>query len=317
MSFYLMHRGWFDNEVFGNPEREPLCKRAAWVWMIDHAEYAAKQVRIGRTLVTLRRGQLAYSLRFLGKAWGWHYLRVRRFLADLAARNMIETACETARETGQSVLTICNYERYQAPTHEARNSSRDRLRRKSVTNYKEKEGNQEYKERDSKNLREDLGRCAPAREGAHEAEAPEEPTQPPVVEAPPEPVESPRPPPQSPAPDDVELDPEPPLTPEERADRVRQLDEVIAALNRRGLPDGAVIDPDAYQRSVEERKWSNWLNGLHGFASQRFDSEVRMRAWEAIDCARTAGSRERTPRQVRDILNQISSLRGAEQRVAA
>jgi len=183
--------------------------------------------------------------------------------------------------------------------------------------YARAKGNQEPKERILESKTQDLGRSAPAREGAHEAEAPEEPTQPPVVEAPPEPVESPRPPPQSPAPDDVELDPEPPLTPEERADRVRQLDEVIAALNRRGLPDGAVIDPDAYQRSVEERKWSNWLNGLHGFASQRFDSEVRMRAWEAIDCARTAGSRERTPRQVRDILNQISSLRGAEQRVAA
>ena len=168
-------------------------------------------------------------------------------------------------------------------------------------------GNQEPKERDSKNLREDLGRCAPAREGAHEAEAPEEDTRASVVEAPP-PIETAAPPP----PED-----EPPLTAEERAERVRQLDEVIAALNRRGVPDGFVHDPDAYQRSVEERKWANWLNGLHGFASERFEADVRMRAWEAIDCARTAGSRDQTPRQVRDVLNQISTLRGAEQRVAA
>jgi len=172
--------------------------------------------------------------------------------------------------------------------------------------YARAKGNQEPKERILESKTQELGRSAPAREGAHEAEAPEEPTQPPVVEATADPAPSPAAPPD-----------EPPLTPEERAERVRQLDEVLAALNRRGLPDGFVHDPDAYQRSVEERKWGNWLNGLHGFASERFDSEVRMRAWEAIDCARTAGSRERTPRQVRDILNQISSLRGAEQRVAA
>jgi hypothetical protein len=137
MSFYLMHRGWLDHDVFGDPEREPLCKRAAWAWLIDHAEYAVKQVRIGRTLVTLQRGQLSYSLRFLGKSWGWHYLRVRRFLTDLAERNMIETVCETGRETAQTILTICNYERYQAPTHEARNSPRNRPRRKRETNNKE------------------------------------------------------------------------------------------------------------------------------------------------------------------------------------
>jgi len=314
MSFYLMHRGWLDHDVFGDPEREPLCKRAAWAWLIDRAEYAAKQVRIGREIVTLRRGQLSYSLRYLARAWGWNQERVRRFLCDLAARDMVVTANATASVTAQTVVTICNYERYQAPSHKPRDSLRDAARRQNVTNYKEKEGNQD-KEGFSKNLREDLGRSAPAREGAHEAEAPEDDTRASVVEAPP-PIEAAA----SPPPDDVgssALDPEPPLTAEERAERVRQLDEVIAALNRRGAPDGFVHDPDAYQRSVEERKWANWLNGLHGFASERFDADVRMRAWEAIDCARTAGSRERTPRPVRDVLNQISTLRGAEHRVAA
>ena len=181
--------------------------------------------------------------------------------------------------------------------------------------YARAKGNQEPKERILESKTQDLGRSAPAREGAHEAEAPEDDTRASVVEAPP-PIEAAA----SPPPDDVgssALDPEPPLTAEERAERVRQLDEVIAALNRRGARDGFVHDPDAYQRSVEERKWANWLNGLHGFASERFDADVRMRAWEAIDCARTAGSRERTPRPVRGVLNQISTLRGAEQRVAA
>jgi len=137
MSFYLMHRGWLDHDVFGDPEREPLCRRAAWAWLIDHAEYAVKQVRIGRTLITLQRGQLSHSLRYLAKAWGWNQERVRRFLADLAARDMVVTANATACVTAQKVVTICNYERYQAPNYAARDRPRDRPRGKSETNIKE------------------------------------------------------------------------------------------------------------------------------------------------------------------------------------
>lgn len=123
MSYYLLHRGWLDHELFGVDE--PYCKRAAWAWLIEHAAYTARQVRIAGKLVTLQRGQLTYSLRYLARAWGWNQEKVRRFLADLAARDMVVTANATASVTAQTVVTICNYERYQAPDHMPRDSVRD------------------------------------------------------------------------------------------------------------------------------------------------------------------------------------------------
>lgn len=135
MSYYLLHRGWLDHELFG--EDEPFCRRAAWAWLIEHAAYTARQVRIAGKLVTLQRGQLTFSLRYLARAWGWGHERVRRFLRDLAERDMIETANVTGGETPQTVITICNYERYQAPDHAPRDSVRDSRQAKSETNIKE------------------------------------------------------------------------------------------------------------------------------------------------------------------------------------
>ena len=106
--FYLMHRGWMDNPALGGA-REPFCRRAAWAWLIENAVYQEARVGIGRKTVTLRRGQLSYSLRFLAGAWGWDDPKVRRFIARLVEEKMID--CVT--DAGQCVITVCNYEEYQ------------------------------------------------------------------------------------------------------------------------------------------------------------------------------------------------------------
>jgi hypothetical protein len=48
-------------------------------------------------------------LRFISSAWGWSKSRVDRFLKRLENRDMIETQTET----GQLVISICNYDKYQ------------------------------------------------------------------------------------------------------------------------------------------------------------------------------------------------------------
>ena len=136
MSFYLMHRGWLDHPAFGNRKREPFCRAAAWAWLIDHAVFDATRVRIAGKIVTLGRGQLSYSLRFLGDAWGWGHERCRRFLRELHERGMVVAVCET----GQMVITICNYGIYQDGAKLARQPARHE-RDSSETNTKEgKEG---------------------------------------------------------------------------------------------------------------------------------------------------------------------------------
>ena len=161
--YYLMHRGWLNNKVFR--EDEPFCKRAAWAWLIEHAEYADRQIRVGRQLVTLRRGQLSYSLRYLADAWGWNQEKVRRFLADLVACDSVVTANVTGSVTAQTLITICNYNRYQSPSHRVCDSSRDSSRADPVTNPN--------KERSLKNLSQPSLSPSPAR--AREAPPPQAP----------------------------------------------------------------------------------------------------------------------------------------------
>lgn len=104
--FYLMHRGWQDNPVFRNEE---FSRRDAFVWLIEEAAYRPTRVHASTGAIALTRGQLSHSLRFMAKAWKWDEAKVRRFLAALAKENIIDVATDA----GQTVITVCNYDKYQ------------------------------------------------------------------------------------------------------------------------------------------------------------------------------------------------------------
>lgn len=59
--------------------------------------------------ISLERGQLSHSIRYMAQAWGWAESKVDRYLKKLQNNRMIEAQTET----GQSVITICNYHHYQ------------------------------------------------------------------------------------------------------------------------------------------------------------------------------------------------------------
>ncbi len=99
MSFYLMHRGWMDNKLFSSVKRAPLCRRAVWIWMIEHAAFDGDD-----------RGHLFHSVRYLAEAWGWPKTKVSEFLTACVREKMIEC---TSRTDGTSI-NICNYNKYQA-----------------------------------------------------------------------------------------------------------------------------------------------------------------------------------------------------------
>lgn len=108
MSGYVRaHRQRFDHPLF---RREKFCRGYAWDWLVSHACWKAQQVDVGGKLVTLQRGQLCYSIRFLAGAWNWDKAAVSRFLERLKTEAMIDTQTET----GQTIISICNYDRYQA-----------------------------------------------------------------------------------------------------------------------------------------------------------------------------------------------------------
>lgn len=114
--FYLMHRDWQDNAVFGNEE---YSSRDAWVWLVENAAWKPSRVRVKGEVVELGRGELCFAQRFMAEKWGWSKSRVDRFLKRLCAENMISIRSKTGATAGQgsgqgqSIITVCNYAEYQ------------------------------------------------------------------------------------------------------------------------------------------------------------------------------------------------------------
>lgn len=99
-------------ELWNDPDFDdgPMTQREAWLWMIAEAAWRPRKVRRGRQVLELQRGQLAHSIRFMSDAWGWSKSAGHRFLKKLEKRDAIRIA----GGTDATVITICNYDRYQS-----------------------------------------------------------------------------------------------------------------------------------------------------------------------------------------------------------
>jgi hypothetical protein len=113
---FAVDRGIFDHSVFA---REPFTQREAWIWLIAEAAYKPRTKRSDGKVISLQRGQLCHSIRFMADAWQWSKSRVDRFLDLLANQDMIR------RDTGTRtpILTICNYDEYQRVALPSRDNS--------------------------------------------------------------------------------------------------------------------------------------------------------------------------------------------------
>ena len=85
------------------------------MWMIGEASFANRQVGTTiannrRVVLDVPRGSFVGAPGLLASAWKWHELRVRRFLARLEKHEMIRRATDA----GATVITICNYDKFQA-----------------------------------------------------------------------------------------------------------------------------------------------------------------------------------------------------------
>jgi hypothetical protein len=98
--------------------RGPFTQFEAWYWLLESAAHTAHDVSImngtRREIVGLEPGQLTHSIRFLANAWRWSPNRVQRFLRDLTMDGSVATATDTA----QTLITLCNWDKYQRPFSE-------------------------------------------------------------------------------------------------------------------------------------------------------------------------------------------------------
>lgn len=100
-------------KLFDHPfwcEKRVYSKFEAWFDVLQSARFENAKQLIGGKLVRIKRGQFPISLRFLAERWGWSPKKVNTFLSLLISDGMITK--ETLKETGQTVVTICNYDRY-------------------------------------------------------------------------------------------------------------------------------------------------------------------------------------------------------------
>lgn len=106
MSGYVrVHRSLIGHPAFRN-DAEAL----AFAWMVIKASWKPTRVRYKERLITLQRGQLSASVRDIASALDRDKAWVERLLKRLKSETMVTVSCET----GVSVVTICNYDEYQA-----------------------------------------------------------------------------------------------------------------------------------------------------------------------------------------------------------
>lgn len=103
--FAVLYREATDHPLFvGDSSRF-----GAWAWLVLKACWKPTKFNVSGSTMTIERGQLCVSRSQLATAWGWSQSAVERFLTRLQTEQMI------GRATGQgrSIITICNYEKYQ------------------------------------------------------------------------------------------------------------------------------------------------------------------------------------------------------------
>lgn len=88
-----------DSEVFS---RDPFSRKDAWLWLIENAQWEDGK--------KLQRGQIEVRQMDLAATWKWTRSKVVRWIEAAQEANMIRTTSSTT----STIITICNYEKYQS-----------------------------------------------------------------------------------------------------------------------------------------------------------------------------------------------------------
>ncbi len=112
--FLGIARVFFNNPIW--TEERTFSKAEAWLDLIQMARWQIQPEKrfINGISVTIKRGQLIGSRRYLGEKWGWDKNKVSRFIKYLENENMIRCS-ETQAGTG---IELINYDRYNKTAQE-------------------------------------------------------------------------------------------------------------------------------------------------------------------------------------------------------
>ena len=114
--FIIVPRDLFRDEAL---DEGRFSRREALLDLIQQANYTeGKEVRIKGGVVTLQRGQLVASVRFLALRWGWSTGRVAKVLEDFVREQRLTRI--------NSTITILNYDVYQGIVNADQDAKQDK-----------------------------------------------------------------------------------------------------------------------------------------------------------------------------------------------
>lgn len=137
------HPFWCEDRVFSRFE--------AWLDIVQSARFEDTKQLIGNRFIEVKRGQVLVSLRFLAGRWQWSTKKVNSFLDLLIQDKMITK--ETPKEKGQTVITICNYDKYNFISQELKTEKKQQGNTKET--LRKQQGNKINKDNKENKLKED------------------------------------------------------------------------------------------------------------------------------------------------------------------
>lgn len=121
MAFIKIDRNFFEGKYW--KQKRVFSQAEAWIDLVRTARFEIEpETRIlssGR-YITIKRGEIHASIRFLAERWSWGIDKVKRFL-DAA---ISEQAIERRTEQGESIITLLNYDIYNPVGDESQTANR-------------------------------------------------------------------------------------------------------------------------------------------------------------------------------------------------
>jgi hypothetical protein len=102
---------------------ERFSKGQAWVDLLLLASHADHEAPMGNSLIPVKRGQVLTSQTRLAAKWLWTRKSVNAFLTMLKRDNQVDIRTSKETETGFTLITIKNYEKFQGTANRGGNHS--------------------------------------------------------------------------------------------------------------------------------------------------------------------------------------------------
>ena len=103
-----IHRQIKENWIWKS--EEPFDKRSAWIDLLLTVNHKNKKIPFENGFIEIERGQTLTSIKQLSERWKWSRHKVSDFLDQLERDTMIVQV----RDTRKTLVSIVNYDKYQA-----------------------------------------------------------------------------------------------------------------------------------------------------------------------------------------------------------